>query len=126
VNVSSLSSRAEEFHLRALPEPCMNLSIHTAPYVRPPPSCQPPARTSRTAAFLRTSAITPPKPFSRLGLTVKAGNVLLHTTWKSNDDMSSGADFERLRVKGNLIGGFWHFANMSRYDCLIQTEPTTL
>jgi hypothetical protein len=45
--------------------------------------------------------------------------------------MPSGADFERLRVKGNLIGGFWHFANMSvystsRYDCLIQTEPTTL
>jgi hypothetical protein len=56
-----------------------------------------------------------PKPFSRLGLTVKAGNVLLHTTWKSNDDMPSGADFERLRVKGNLIGGFWHFANMSVY-----------
>src|SRR5262249_59025986 len=25
-----LSSRAEEFQIRALPEPCMNLSIHTA------------------------------------------------------------------------------------------------
>ena len=32
-----LSSRAEEFHLRALPEPCVNLSIHTAPDVRPLP-----------------------------------------------------------------------------------------
>jgi len=29
------SSRPEEFHLRALPEPCVNLSIHTAPDVRP-------------------------------------------------------------------------------------------
>ena len=32
-----LSSRAEEFHLHALPEPCMNLAIHTAPDVRPLP-----------------------------------------------------------------------------------------
>jgi hypothetical protein len=32
-----LSSRPEEFHPRALPEPCMNLSIHTAPDVRPLP-----------------------------------------------------------------------------------------
>jgi hypothetical protein len=32
-----MSSRAEEFHLRALPEPCLNLSIHTAPDVRPLP-----------------------------------------------------------------------------------------
>src|SRR5437763_9135276 len=31
-----LSSRAEEFHPRALPEPYLNLSIHTAPDVRPP------------------------------------------------------------------------------------------
>ncbi len=29
------SSRPEEFHLQALPEPCLNLSIHTAPDVRP-------------------------------------------------------------------------------------------
>ena len=35
--IPSLSSRAEEFHLRALPEPCVNLSIHTAPDVRPLP-----------------------------------------------------------------------------------------
>jgi hypothetical protein len=36
------SSRPEEFHLQALPEPCVNLSIHTAPDVRPLPchSCQ--------------------------------------------------------------------------------------
>ena len=32
-----LSSRPEDFHLRALPEPYMNLSIHTAPDVRPVP-----------------------------------------------------------------------------------------
>src|SRR6516225_317464 len=32
---SPLSSRAEELHLRALPEPYVNLSIHTAPDVRP-------------------------------------------------------------------------------------------
>src|SRR5450631_3578637 len=32
-----VSSRPEEFHPRALPEPCMNLSIHTAPDVRPLP-----------------------------------------------------------------------------------------
>jgi hypothetical protein len=31
------SSRPEEFHLRALPEPCMTLSSHTAPDVRPLP-----------------------------------------------------------------------------------------
>jgi hypothetical protein len=29
------SSRPEEFHLQALREPCVNLSIHTAPDVRP-------------------------------------------------------------------------------------------
>src|SRR5450756_1034233 len=29
------SSRPEEFHLQALPDPCVNLSIHTAPDVRP-------------------------------------------------------------------------------------------
>src|SRR5262249_20775779 len=32
-----VSSRPEEFHLRALPEPCMTLSSHTAPDVRPLP-----------------------------------------------------------------------------------------
>jgi hypothetical protein len=32
-----VSSRPEEFHPQALPEPCMNLSIHTAPDVRPLP-----------------------------------------------------------------------------------------
>ena len=35
--VPGLSSRPGEFHPRALPEPCMNLSIHTAPDVRPLP-----------------------------------------------------------------------------------------
>jgi hypothetical protein len=33
----SLSSRPEDFHLRALPEPYVNLSIHTAAIVRPLP-----------------------------------------------------------------------------------------
>ena len=37
MQLPALSSRAEEFHLRALPEPGMNLSIHTAPDVRPLP-----------------------------------------------------------------------------------------
>jgi hypothetical protein len=32
-----LSSGPEDFHLRALPEPYVNLSIHTAPVVRPLP-----------------------------------------------------------------------------------------
>jgi len=36
------SSRPEESHPRALPDPCVNLSIHTAPDARPCPwhSCQ--------------------------------------------------------------------------------------
>jgi hypothetical protein len=32
-----MSSGPEDFHLRALPEPYVNLSIHTAPVVRPFP-----------------------------------------------------------------------------------------
>ena len=40
--IVTLSSRPEESHPRALPDPCVNLSIHTAPDVRPFPwhSCQ--------------------------------------------------------------------------------------
>jgi hypothetical protein len=34
---TQMSSRPEEFHLWALPEPCMTLSSHTAPDVRPLP-----------------------------------------------------------------------------------------
>ena len=34
---ATLSSRPKEFHLRALPEPCVTLSSHTAPDVRPLP-----------------------------------------------------------------------------------------
>jgi len=30
-----MASRPEKFHLRALLDPCRNLSIHTAPDVRP-------------------------------------------------------------------------------------------
>ncbi len=33
----NLSSHAEGFHLRVLPEPCVKLSLHTAPDVRPFP-----------------------------------------------------------------------------------------
>src|SRR6202051_4009360 len=33
--MTRMSSRPEGFHLRALPEPYVNLSIHTAPDVRP-------------------------------------------------------------------------------------------
>jgi hypothetical protein len=36
-NEGDMTSRPEEFHLRALPEPCMTLSSHTAPDVRPLP-----------------------------------------------------------------------------------------
>src|SRR5712671_5345325 len=36
-HLSLLSSGPEDFHLRALPEPYVNLSIHTAPIVRPFP-----------------------------------------------------------------------------------------
>ncbi len=34
---TKMSSRPEDFHLQALPEPCMTLSSHTAPDVRPFP-----------------------------------------------------------------------------------------
>ena len=36
-NYPGLSSRPGEFHPQALPEPCMTLSSHTAPDVRPSP-----------------------------------------------------------------------------------------
>ena len=34
---TQMSSRPGEFHPQALPEPCMTLSSHTAPDVRPSP-----------------------------------------------------------------------------------------
>ncbi len=34
---TAMSSQPEDFHLRLLPEPCMTLSSHTAPDVRPLP-----------------------------------------------------------------------------------------
>jgi hypothetical protein len=37
IDTTVLSSGPEDFHLRALPEPYVNLSIHTAPVVRPFP-----------------------------------------------------------------------------------------
>jgi hypothetical protein len=41
---------------------------------------------------------------------MEAGNVLLHAAGISNDDVPAFSDFERLEVKGNLVGGFRHFA----------------
>jgi len=48
-----LSSRPEDSHLRALPDPYVNLSIHTAPDVRPFPwqSCQ----WAKSVGFARRS-----------------------------------------------------------------------
>jgi hypothetical protein len=48
-----MSSRPEDSHLRALPDPYVNLSIHTAPDVRPFPwqSCQ----WAKSAGFARRS-----------------------------------------------------------------------
>ena len=70
----SLSSRPEEFHLRALPEPCMTLSSHTAPDVRPlfEPLCLPTGSSrfrlangqGRTTQPLRSSSITGPSTLS--------------------------------------------------------------
>jgi hypothetical protein len=37
LKTSKMTSGPEDFHLRALPEPYVNLSIHTAPIVRPLP-----------------------------------------------------------------------------------------
>jgi hypothetical protein len=50
---SLLSSRPEDSHLRALPDPYVNLSIHTAPDVRPVPwqSCQ----WAKSVGFTRRS-----------------------------------------------------------------------
>src|SRR5438874_7495634 len=49
----ALSSRPEDSHLRALPDPYVNLSIHTAPDVRPFPwqSCQ----WAKSVGFTRRS-----------------------------------------------------------------------
>ena len=43
------SSQPEGLHLRLLPEPCLNLSIHTAPDVRPL------ARANDVSASMRSS-----------------------------------------------------------------------
>ena len=37
IEAVNMSSSPRDFHPRALPEPCMNLSIHTAPDVQPLP-----------------------------------------------------------------------------------------
>src|SRR5205823_15124636 len=53
VVLATLSSRPEGSHLRALPDPYVNLSIHTAPDVRPFPwqSCQ----WAKSVGFTRRS-----------------------------------------------------------------------
>ena len=50
------TSRPEEFHLQALPKPCVNLSIHTAPDVRPladEPPALPRPRAPPVASWLQ-------------------------------------------------------------------------
>src|SRR6516165_9119755 len=49
----SMSSRPEDSHLQALPDPYVNLSVHTAPDVRPFPwqSCQ----WAKSVGFTRRS-----------------------------------------------------------------------
>src|SRR4029077_3689136 len=51
--IEGLSSRPEDSHLRALPDPYVNLSIHSAPDVRPFPwqSCQ----WAKSVGFARRS-----------------------------------------------------------------------
>src|SRR6476646_4312594 len=49
----ALSSRPEDSHLRALPDPYVNLSIHTAPDVRPFP--WPSRQWAKSVGFARRS-----------------------------------------------------------------------
>ena len=39
---------------------------------------------------------------------LEAGNVLLHAAGKGNNDVPAFPDFERFKVKGNLVSGFGH------------------
>src|SRR5215467_11175240 len=82
-----MSSRPEEFHLRALPEPCMTLSSHTAPDVRPLPlngfasstgsSCfQLATGQGRTTQPLRSSPITGPSTLLRAAPPLRPASVL--------------------------------------------------
>src|SRR5215471_8701207 len=82
-----LSSRPEEFHLRALPEPCMTLSSHTAPDVRPLPlngfasstgssCCQLASGQGRTTQPLRSSPITGPSTLLRAAPPLRPASVL--------------------------------------------------
>src|SRR5215467_12337641 len=82
-----MSSRPEEFHLRALPEPCMTLSSHTAPDVRPLPlngfasstgsSCfQLASGQGRTTQPLRSSPITGPSTLLRAAPPLRPAWVL--------------------------------------------------
>src|SRR6516165_5256812 len=81
------SSRPEEFHLRALPEPCMTLSSHTAPDARPLPlngfasstgsSCfQLASGQGRTTQPLRSSPITGPSTLLRAAPPLRLASVL--------------------------------------------------
>src|SRR5215472_4614813 len=80
------SSRPEEFHLRALPEPCVTLSSHTAPDVRPlgerlasstGSSCfQLASGQGRTTQPLRSSPITGPSTLLRAAPPLRPASVL--------------------------------------------------
>jgi hypothetical protein len=87
-----MSSRPEESHPRALPKPCVNLSIHTAPDVRPlarePPAsprprAPPVARwrqlargLGRTTQPLRSNPITEPSSLLRATPPLCSASVL--------------------------------------------------
>src|SRR5438132_9228975 len=69
-----LSSRQEDSHLRALPDPYVNLSIHTAPDVRPFPwhSCQ----WAKSVGFTRRSRSNQSRaPLVSLGIGATGSHV---------------------------------------------------
>jgi len=84
-----LSSRPGEFHPRALPEPCVKLSLHTAPDVRPlaqtsnglassrgSSCCQLASGLSWTMQPLRSSPITGPSSLLRTAPPLCSASVL--------------------------------------------------
>jgi len=99
-----LSSRPEESHPQALPDPCMNLSIHTAPDVRPHPwhSCQWAkgvgfARRSRSNPVARSFGLaTQPLKFKY----INNFNAVVRNTHPPRPWVSG-------RFQGLAAGGFW-------------------
>src|ERR1700731_2317308 len=101
---AALSSRPEDSPLRALPDPYVNLSIHTAPDVRPFPwqSCQ----WAKSVGFTRRSQSNQSRaPLvlrrNRLNLP-RAQRMTCWTAWlslESGGDPTSGADRNSLLAK---------------------------